>query len=52
MSGELRFFPEGDRAILAVLGEGISEEVNGRVRQLYRAVCEAKAPQVVEAVPS
>ncbi|MBP5749355.1 MAG: 5-oxoprolinase subunit PxpB, partial [Firmicutes bacterium] len=52
MSGELRFFPEGDRAILAVLGECISEEVNGRVRQLYRAVCEAKAPQVVEAVPS
>ena len=52
MNGELHFFPAGDAAILAVLGEGISEEVNDRVRQLYRAVCDAKAPQVVEAVPS
>ena len=52
MKNELRFFPAGDRAVLAVLGEGISEEVNDRVRALYRAVCAANAPQIVEAVPS
>ena len=52
MKNELRFFPAGDRAVLAVLGEGISGEVNDRVRALYRAICAADAPQIVEAVPS
>ena len=52
MNSELRFFPAGDRAVLAVLGEEISEEVNDRVRALYQAVCRAEAPQIVEAVPS
>ena len=52
MNSELRFFPAGDKAILAVLGEGISEEVNDRVMALYRAVCRTGAPQIVEAVPS
>ena len=47
MKNELRFFPAGDRAVLAVLGEGISVEVNDRVRALYRAICAADAPQIV-----
>ena len=52
MSSGLQFFRAGDRAILAKLGEGISEEVNDRVMALYRAILRADAPQIVEAVPS
>lgn len=52
MRSGLRFFRSGDAAILAVLGEGISEEVNDRVMALYRAVLRANVPQIVEAVPS
>ena len=49
---DLRFFPAGDRAILAQLGTEIDEQVNDRVRALYEALRKADLPQVVEAVPS
>ena len=52
MGSGLQFFRSGDAAILAVLGDGVSEEVNDRVMALYRAVLQAKTPQIVEAVPS
>ena len=46
MMTDLQFFPAGDRAVLVQLGDGISEEVNDRVRSLYRAVIQARLPQI------
>ncbi len=52
MNTDLKFYPSGDRAVLVQLGDGISEEVNDRVRSLYRAVIQARLPQITEAVPA
>ena len=48
----IRFYRAGDRAILAVLGDEIREDINDRVGDLYQALRAERDPALVEAVPS
>jgi len=48
----LRFLPAGDLAVLVELGEGISVDVNTRVRALEYLIAQKAVPGVVETVPT
>ena len=52
MYEEPLFLPEGDQAMVVELGDGISPEINRRVRNLTLAVEKAALPGVLDMVPT
>ncbi len=48
----VRIVPAGDQAVLVEVGEGISPEVNGKVRRLFLAIRDSGIPGVVDLIPA
>jgi len=52
MYDKIKYLPAGDKAVVMEFGNEISKEINARIRNLVKAVDEAKIEGIEEILPT